>query len=224
MNVVVIEDDRRIACVLRQSLSEDGHNVYVSHRGDEGLELIASEHFDLALLDLMLPGMDGFSILEELRTQKCKTPIMVLTAKDSPLDIVHGLDLGADDYLTKPFQLAVLLARVRAVGRRGFGAACNELKAGALTLNMGEWSARRGSHTIPLTHKEFILLELLMRRPNHIVRRAQLIEAGWGYDGDVRDNTIDFYIHSLRSKIDSKGEPSLIRTVRSVGYMLALPE
>lgn len=224
MNIVVVEDDRRIAGVLQQGLTEEGHNVFVSYRGDEGAELIASEHFDMALLDLMLPGLNGFTILEHLRKEKCTIPILVLTAKDSPLDVVRCLDLGADDYLTKPFRMTVLLARVRAVSRRGFGLASNELSVGELVLTMGEWKARRGARSIALTKKEFVLLELLMRRSGHVVTRDQLVEAGWGYAGDVRENTIDFYIHSLRSKIDAKGEPSMIRTVRSVGYSLVAPE
>lgn len=220
MNIVVIEDDRRIAGVLQQGLIEEGHNVFVSYRGDEGAELIASKHFDMALLDLMLPGLDGFTILQHLRKEKCSMPILVLTAKDSPMDVVRCLDLGADDYLTKPFRMTVLLARVRAVSRRGFGLVSNELSVGELVLTMGEWKARRGTRSIALTKKEFVLLELLMRRSGRIVTRDQLVEAGWGYAADVSENTVDFYIHSLRSKIDAKGEPSMIRTVRSVGYLL----
>jgi len=224
MNVLVIEDDKRIAGVLQQGLAEDGHNVFLSHRGDEGAELIASEHFDVVVLDVMLPGMDGFSILKRARTTKCDVPILMLTAKDSMPDVVRGLDLGADDYLTKPFQLEVLLARVRAVSRRGHGASSNDLAVGDLVLDRGQRMARRAQRAIALTKKEFTLLELLMRRANQVVTRDQLIEAGWGYDADVRDNTIDFYISSLRSKIDAKGEPSMIRTMRSLGYAVALPQ
>jgi DNA-binding response OmpR family regulator len=139
-------------------------------------------------------------------------------------DMVRGLDLGADDYLTKPFQLEVLLARVRAVSRRGHGASSNDLAVGDLVLDRGQRMVRRAQRAIALTKKEFTLLELLMRRANQVVTRDQLIEAGWGYDADVRDNTIDFYISSLRSKIDAKGEPSMIRTMRSLGYAVALPQ
>ena len=224
MNVLVIEDDKRIAGILQQGLAEDGHSVFLSHRGDEGAELIASEHFDVVVLDVMLPGMDGFSILKRARTTKCDVPILMLTAKDSMPDVVRGLDLGADDYLTKPFQLEVLLARVRAVSRRGHGASSNDLAVGDLVLDRGQRMARRAQRAIALTKKEFTLLELLMRRANQVVTRDQLIEAGWGYDADVRDNTIDFYISSLRSKIDAKGEPSMIRTMRSLGYAVALPQ
>ncbi len=224
MNVLVIEDDRRIADVLQQGLVEDGHNVFVCYRGDEGADLIVSKHFDVVLLDLMLPGMDGLSIIRNVRASKCRVPILVLTAKDSMLDVVRGLDLGADDYLTKPFQLAVLLARIRAVSRRGFGAVSNDLAVGDLVLNRDQRVARRGDRTIPLTKKEFALLELLMRRSGQVVTRDQLIETGWGYDEDVRDNTIDFYIHNLRTKINAKHEPGMIRTIRAVGYSLVLPE
>ncbi len=223
MNVLVIEDDRRIANVLQQGLTEDGHSVFVSYRGDEGADLIVSEHFDVVLLDLMLPGMDGLSILKNVRASKCRVPILVLTARDAFPDVVRGLDLGADDYLTKPFQLSVLLARIRAVSRRGFGAISNDVAFGDLVINLDQRTARRGTRSIVLTKKEFLLLELFMRRSGQVITRDQIIETGWGYDGDVRDNTIDFYIHNLRSKIDAKGEPSMIRTIRAVGYSLVLP-
>jgi two-component system copper resistance phosphate regulon response regulator CusR len=223
MNLLVVEDDRRIASLLQQGLREDGHNVYLSHNGREGLDLITSSHFDVVVLDLMLPELDGFSILKRARVSKCEVPIVVLTAKDAIPDVVRALDLGADDYLAKPFHLEVLLARVRAVSRRGFGAVSEDMRLGDLVLHRSQRIARRGDRSIPLTKKEFLLLELLMRRANQIATRDQLIEAGWGYNEDVRDSTLDFYIHALRSKIDGKQEPSLIRTIRSVGYSLALP-
>jgi DNA-binding response OmpR family regulator len=220
MNVLVVEDDRRIANILRQGLVEDGHSVFLSHRGDEGVELIESEHFDVVVLDIMLPGLDGMSILARVRTKKCSVSIIVLTARDAMPDMVRGLDLGADDYLTKPFQLEVLLARVRAVGRRGHTATTNKLIVGELALDRNQRLVRRGTREIPLTKKEFILLELLMRRAGQVVTRSQLIEAGWGYDADVSDNSIDFYISSLRSKIGVDGTSSSIRTMRSLGYLM----
>ncbi len=220
MKLLVIEDDRRIARVLEQGLAEDGHSVFVCHRGDEGLELMQSQYFDVAVLDVMLPGCDGFSILQQTRRAKSSMPILILTARDGMTDIVRGLDLGADDYLTKPFQLEVLLARVRAMGRRGQAPLLDQLAFGDLVLDRGQKMLRRGDSEIPLTRKEFSLLELLMRRPQQVISRNELIEAGWGYDAEVSDNNVDFYMHSLRSKIDVKGQPSTIRTVRAQGYVL----
>jgi len=220
MNVLVIEDDKRIADILKKGLLEDGHQVEVSYRGDEGRDLVTSEHFDVVVLDVMLPGVDGFSILKHARGAKRAAPILMLTAKDSMMDIVHGLDLGADDYLTKPFHLEVFLARVRAVGRRGHIPQQSRLSVGDLTLDRNSRTALCGDEQIVLTKKEFVILELLMRRANQLVTRDQIITAGWGYDAEVRDNTVDFYMHSLRSKINRKDQPCAIRTLRSVGYLL----
>jgi two-component system, OmpR family, copper resistance phosphate regulon response regulator CusR len=220
MNVLLVEDDKRIAQVLEQGLEEDGHRVYTSHRGKEGCELIQSNHFDVAVLDVMLPEMDGFSILRQVRSAKCGVPILMLTAKDAMPDVVRGLDLGADDYLTKPFQLEVFLARVRAISRRGQIAQETDLNVGDLLLHRGSRTVYRNGTQLSLTKKEYVLLELLMRRANHIVTRDQLIEAGWGYDAEVRDNSLEFYIHSLRTKIDQADAPSRIRTIRALGYSL----
>lgn len=220
MNVLVVEDDKRIAQVLEQGLEEDGHQVYLSHRGKEGCELIQSRHFDVAVLDIMLPEMDGFSILRQVRGAKCNVPILVLTAKDTMPDVVRGLDLGADDYLTKPFQLEVFLARVRAISRRGQVVQDTDLSVGDIRLQRSNRTVDCNGRQLSLTKKEYILLELLMKRANHVVTRDQLIEAGWGYDADVRDNSLEFYIHSLRTKIDQPDAPSRIRTVRALGYSL----
>jgi two-component system copper resistance phosphate regulon response regulator CusR len=224
MNVLIIEDDKRIANVLRMGLLEDGHQVELSYRGDEGRDLITSEVFDVAVLDIMLPGADGFTILKHARAAKCAVPILMITAKDSMMDIVHGLDLGADDYLAKPFHLEVFLARVRAVGRRGDIPQLPQLSTGSLSLDRNMRMALRGGAQIDLTRKEYVILELLMRRANQVVTRDQIINAGWGYDADVRDNTLDFLIHSIRQKIDQKGRPSMIRTVRSLGYSMVTSE
>lgn len=224
MNVLVIEDDRRIANILKMGLLEDGHQVELSHRGDEGRELLRFRQFDVLVLDVMLPGVDGFSIVKHARAIKIAVPVLMLTAKDSMADIVRGLDLGADDYLTKPFQLEVFLARVRAIGRRGHIPEQPQLVVGDLVLDRSSRTVRRGESPVLLTRKEFAILELLMRRANHVVTRDRLIETAWGYGTEVRDNTIDFYMHSLRSKIDRSGRTSMIRTVRTLGYLLAPPE
>jgi len=220
MNVLIIEDDKRIAHILRMGLLEDGHQVELSYNGVDGRDLVTSDHFDVVVLDVMLPGMDGFSILEHARKRRRSVPILMLTAKDSMMDIVNGLDLGADDYLTKPFQLEVFLARVRAVGRRGQIPQQPRLTVGQLSLDRSTRLAFRGDEEIELTKKEYMILELLMRRVNQLVTREQIITAGWGYDADVRDNTIDFYMHSLRSKIRIEDQSISIRTVRSLGYLL----
>jgi two-component system copper resistance phosphate regulon response regulator CusR len=222
MKLLIIEDDRRIARVLKRGLTEDGHSAFVCHRGDEGLDLIKSQYFDVIVLDVMLPGLDGFSILKHARLSKCSSPILMLTARDAMSDIVRGLDLGADDYITKPFQLEVLLARVRAMGRRGQVPMLDVLTAGELVLDRGQKLARRGEMEIQLTRKEYVLLDLLMRKAQQVVSRDELIEAGWGYAAEVSDNSVDFYMHSLRSKINVKGKPSMIRTVRAQGYALNL--
>jgi DNA-binding response OmpR family regulator len=218
MNVLVVEDDKRIAHVLEQSLTEDGHRVFISNRGDEGVDLIVSSHFDLVVLDIMLPGIDGFTILKQIRSQKCTVPVLVLTARGEMPDMVRGLNLGADDYLTKPFQVDNLLARVRAVGRRGHKASADDITAGDLLLDRERRLIRRGPEEIALSRKEFLILDLLMRRMNKVVPRSHIIEAGWGFDADVSDNSVEFYVSSLRSKIDVAGRPSFIRTVRTIGY------
>jgi two-component system, OmpR family, copper resistance phosphate regulon response regulator CusR len=221
MNVIVVEDNKRLANILRQGLIEDGHQVVLSLRGDEGRDLLINSSFDAAVLDVMLPGLDGFSVLEQIRAQDCTVPVLMLTAKDTIPDIVHGLNLGADDYLTKPFQIQVFIARIRAVGRRGPTLQPKRLAVGDLVLNTGSRSAQRGNEEVVLTKKEYAILEVLMRRPNQVVTRNQLREVAWSYDAEVSDSSIDFYMHSLRSKIDVKGDESLIRTVRSLGYTMA---
>lgn len=220
MNILVIEDDRRIANVLRMGLLEDGHQVELAYRGDEGRDLLIGGDFDVGVLDIMLPGLDGFSILKHVRMARHGVPILMLTAKDTMTDIVHGLDLGADDYLTKPFHLDVFLARVRAVGRRKHIPQMPRLTVGNLSLDRSSHMVYRGEERIELTKKEYVILELLMRRANCVVTREQIIQAGWGYDADVRDNSIDFFLHSLRNKINQKDGLSVIRTVRSLGYLL----
>ena len=224
MNILVVEDNKRIGNILRQGLVEDGHQVVLSQRGDEGRDLLISAPFDVAVLDVMLPGLDGFGVLEQVRASNCTVPVLMLTAKDTMPDIVHGLNLGADDYLTKPFQIQVFIARIRALGRRGPVLQTKKLITGDLELDTVNRSARRGSDDITLTKKEYAILELLMRRINQVVTRNQLREVGWSYDAEVSDSSVDFYMHSLRSKIDIKGHDSLIRTVRSLGYSMVGPK
>jgi two-component system, OmpR family, copper resistance phosphate regulon response regulator CusR len=224
VNILVVEDDRRIANLLRMGLLEDGHQVELAHRGDEGRDLATDGDFDVVVLDVMLPGLDGYSILKHVRMTHGGVPILMLTAKDRMSDIVHGLDLGADDYVTKPFHLEVFLARVRAVGRRKHIPQVPRLTVGSLSLDRSTHRVYRGEEHIELTKKEYVILELLMRRANRIVTREQIVRAGWGYDADVRDNSIDFFLHSLRNKINKEGGFNAIRTVRSLGYLLEASE
>jgi two-component system copper resistance phosphate regulon response regulator CusR len=221
MRVLVVEDDQRVARLVERSLIEDGHAVMVSHDGAEGLDLARGENFDALVLDVMLPTMDGFAILKTLRSERRATPVLMLTARDTMQDTVSGLNLGADDYLTKPFHIDVLLARVRAVSRRGVVPQFTELKVGDLTLNRATHEVLCASRSVLLTHKEYILLELLMRRAGQVVPRSQLIEAAWGFDPSISDNSLDVCVSSLRSKLSSEDTSHYVRTIRGRGYMIS---
>ena len=220
MNIIVIEDNNRLSSILKQGLVEDGHQVMLCHRGDEGRDILLNSVFDVAVLDVMLPGLDGFTVLQQIRKQNCHTPVLMLTARDTMPDIVHGLNLGADDYLTKPFQLQVFIARIRAVGRRFPSIRASTLTVGDLVLDTSSRILNRGDEQIALSRKEYAILELLMRRANHVVTRNQVREVAWPFDADVSDSSVDFHMHSLRSKVDVKGSDRLIKTVRCVGYKM----
>jgi DNA-binding response OmpR family regulator len=221
MNVLVIEDDKRIASLVERALKEGGHRVSLSHNGREGADMILTDKYDVALLDIFLPGMDGFEVLERIRARHCKTPILVLTAVDAVPKIVRAFDLGADDYLVKPFIVEILLARVSAIARRIAAPEPEVVSAGGVTLDRDRRLAIRHGREIPLTRKQFELLEALIRRRGLITSREQLIEAGWGYVADVKENTLDVYIHGLRAKLEdqSDGDQPLIRTIHGSGYM-----
>jgi len=222
MNVLVIEDDRRIAGLLERGLSENGHRVSVSGNGREGAEMILGGEYDAALLDILLPGMDGLAVLEEVRAKRCKTPIMMLTAVDTVPKILEAFDLGADDYLVKPFMLEILIARLGAISRRRESTESLILQAGDLTLDRGRRTVMQNGRSIHLTRKQFNLLDLLMRRRGLVTSREDLIEAGWGHLASVKDNTLDVYVHGLRAKLEShlNGHQNLIRTIHGTGYML----
>jgi DNA-binding response OmpR family regulator len=224
MRILVVEDERRMAEVLRQGLMEDGHAVTVALEGRGGLALAEVGGFDLLILDCMLPGVSGFEITRQLRSRRNRTPILMLTARDAPGDVVHGLDTGADDYLTKPFSFDVLLARVRAVGRRGPIAQPVVLETSGLSIHLGTREVRRGARKIELTRTEYVLLELLMRNAGRVLTRESLIENVWGGDSEIESNTLDAFIRLLRGKIEAAGESRLLRTVRGVGYCLRAEE
>jgi two-component system copper resistance phosphate regulon response regulator CusR len=222
MNILVVEDDPRIANLLQRGLSDNGHEVALSANGCEAAEMMLGGSFDAALLDILLPGMDGLSVLECVRAKRCKTAIMVLTAVDAVPKILHAFDLGADDYLVKPFLLEILLARLGAISRRRKTTEPPVLTAGNLTLDRSRRVVTRDGKNIHLNRKQFDMLDLLMRRSGLITTREDLIEAGWGYLADVKDNTLDVYVHGLRAKLDppERGRQAMIRTVHGTGYIL----
>lgn len=220
MQILIVEDDQRLAHQLKKGLEENGHIVSLAFDGGDGLEVARQRHFDVLVLDVMLPTMDGFGIVRRLRSSGRKNPILMLTARDSAEDIVAGLDAGADDYLTKPFALKVLLARLRALARRKEVEPRTNLQISDLHLDPAEHVVRRGKSAIALTRTEFLLLETLMRNPGRVVTRDRLIEAVWGNVREVESNTLDVYVRQLRSKIEPAGSLKLIQTVRGVGYVM----
>ena len=218
MQVLVVEDERRMAELLRQGLEEEGHSVILAGDGKEGLAMAEAHAFDVIVLDVMLPEMDGFAVARKLRAARNQTPILMLTARDAPEDQIAGLNLGADDYLVKPFAFDVLLARLRAVSRRGPIPQPVQLQVQDLTLDPASREVTRGARRVALTRTEYSLLELLMRRAGRVVTRENLIEAVWGFESEVRSNTLDAFIRLVRDKVDAAGEAKLIHTVRGVGY------
>jgi DNA-binding response OmpR family regulator len=218
MKLLVVEDERKMADVLRKGLEEEGYAVTVARDGTTGLSYAQSGGFDGIVLDVMLEGLNGFDLARRLRHERNQTPILFLTAKDSIQDVVEGLNLGGDDYLTKPFSFEILLARLRALTRRGPAAQPVRLQVADLVLDLGTREVRRGNDRITLTKKEFSLLETLMRRPGHVVDRESLISAVWGFERDIESNTLDAFIRLLRGKVDQGRTPKLIQTIRGVGY------
>ena len=219
MRLLVVEDDQRMADLLRKGLQEEGYAVATAADGATAVEMAQSSQFELILLDIMLPGMDGFQVAQRLRREGNRVPILMLTARDATPDIVQGLDLGADDYLTKPFSFEVLLARIRALLRRGSASQSVKLRVGDLELDPGSHEVSRGGQALNLTRTEFSLLEYLMRREGRVIPRDTLIEAVWGYDRNIESNTLDAFIRLLRAKVEGDGGPRLIHTVRGVGYV-----
>ena len=203
---------------MRRALESDGHSVLLACDGDRALSLGRSMDIDVILLDLMLPRLDGFSILKKLREAKQRTAVIIVSARDTLADVVRGLDSGADDYLTKPFELDMLLARVRAVGRRAPASQPVDLTFEDLRLKPGSYELQRGGRTVALTRTEYALLEILMRRAGAIVPREVLMEEGWGRESDPSGANLYVFIRALRSKITQPGERELLHTVRGVGY------
>ena len=220
MHVLVVEDKRSLAGHLGRALEGEGYRVTLAYDGEQALRLGKTGAYDVMLLDLMLPRMDGYTVIRKLREERMRTQAIIVSARDSMQDIVHGLDAGADDYLTKPFALDVLLAKVRAASRRVLPAAPQTLAFEDLILRPHQYELRRGERVAALTRTECALLETLMRRARTVVPHGALIEAGWEADADVSHDSLYVFIRALRSKITQGGEPELLHTVRGVGYSL----
>jgi two-component system, OmpR family, response regulator len=223
MKVLLVEDDRKIASFVKKGLKEQGFQVDACDNGDDGYDLASGQAYDAILLDIMLPGRDGLSILRGLREAKNTVPVILITARSALQERVEGLNLGADDYLSKPFFLEELLARIHAVTRRASGEQLSLIQAGRLTVNLITREVRLGKEKVELTAREFSLLELLMRSPGRVLTRTQILEHVWGYDFDPQTNVVDVYVRRLRSKVDADPGAPLIETVRGVGYRFIKP-
>ncbi len=220
MRILLVEDEEKVASFIRRGLEEEHHAVDVALDGEEGLGLALVTPYDLVILDLMLPRLDGFRVLERLRDEAVQVPVLVLTARDRVDDKVRGLDLGADDYLTKPFAFEELLARARALLRRGKAKVSPVLSVADLSLDPAARRVTRGGNVIDLTAKEYALLEYLMRHHGRVLTRTMIAEHVWDQSFDSYTNVIDVYVNYLRKKIDHDYDPKLIHTVRGVGYVL----
>jgi len=220
MKVLLVEDDRKISSFIKKGLKEQGFLVDTCENGDEGYDLASEQAYDVLILDIMLPGRDGLSILRGLREKKITVPVIILTARSALQERVEGLNLGADDYLNKPFYMEELLARINAVTRRATGDQLSLMQSGPLTVNLITREVRLGKEKVELTVREFNLLELLMRSPGRVFTRTQILEHVWGYDFDPQTNVVDVYVRRLRSKVDTNSEAPLIETVRGVGYRM----
>jgi two-component system, OmpR family, copper resistance phosphate regulon response regulator CusR len=219
MKLLVVEDERRMLELLRRGLSEEGHTVSCAADGTEGLQLVRDHDFDLVILDVMMPKMDGFELARSMRVENNLTPVLMLTARDSVPDIVHGLDLGADDYMTKPFSFDELLLRLRAVRRAAVTPRKTRLQVGDLFLDISTRKATRDGRRISLTRTEYQLLERLMLHPGEVVPRELLIAAS---GREMGSNSLDSFMRLLRQKIDCDDRQKLIHTVRGVGYVMDL--
>ena len=220
MKILVVEDEQKIARFVQKGLKEFGFAVDVIGRGDEALEIIFDNPFDAIVLDIMLPGRDGLSILRALRERSNAIPVLILTARGEICEKVEGLDLGADDYLAKPFAIEELAARLRALIRRQTGESLVRYRIQDLTLDVATRIARRGNRRIDLTGREFSLLECLMRAPGRVFTRTQLCQHVWEYQFDAGTNLVEVYIQRLRRKVDDSEPTKLIQTVRGAGYRI----
>lgn len=220
MRILIVEDDSKMAELLQRGLAAEGHTVELAADGIAGYEKAMAQTFDAVVLDVMLPGSDGFAVTRRLRTQGNKVPILMVTGRDATTDVVRGLDLGADDYLTKPFSLEVLSARLRVITRRVSTEKTSLVQVGDLTVDRETHEVRRAGKLISLTKTEYVILDRLIARPGVVVSRDALVELAWGSERDVENNTLDVFIWQLRSKIEAGRASRLIQTVRGFGYAI----
>ena len=220
MRVLLVEDEVKMAALLRRGLGEQGFAVEVAGTGEEGVTMATATPYDTIVLDVMLPGIDGFEACRRMRAQRVGSPVLMLTARGAVGDRVAGLDGGADDYLTKPFSFAELLARLRALARRGQAEEMAPVEVGELRLDLAARQAWRGETEIELSAKELTLLEVFMRNPGHVLTRTRLLEHAWEYDYEHRSNVIEVYVRYLRRKIDQPFRVKSLETVRGAGYRL----
>ncbi len=220
MRLLIVEDEKKVAGFIKKGLEEETYAVDVAYDGEEGFHLAELNQYDMIILDLMLPKMDGLEVLTRLRDKKVNTPILLLTAKDAVEDKVMGLNKGADDYLTKPFAFSELLARVRSLLRRGQAETKTELKVSDLSLDMVSHKVNRNGEEIELTGKEYSLLEYFMRNEGKVLTRTMIAEHVWDYNFDTFTNVIDVYVNHLRKKIDKKYPVKLLHTLRGIGYVM----
>jgi DNA-binding response OmpR family regulator len=224
MRVLVAEDEKKVSNHIRNALRAEGFAVDEVHRGDDALEMAATSPFDAIVLDVMMPGRDGLSVLRSLRERRITTPVMLLTARGEVSERVEGLTLGADDYLSKPFAMDELVARVHALVRRQSGQGLTMLQVRDLSMNLVTREVSRAGRKIELVPREFALLQFLMQTPNRVLTRTQIIEHVWDYHFDTGTNVVDVYIQRLRRKIDDEHEVKLLQTIRGVGYALKAPQ
>jgi len=220
MRILIVEDEKKVASFIKKGMEEEYFTADVALDGKEGLKMATSEEYDAIIMDIMLPFIDGISLLKEIRKREIITPVLMLTVKDSLKDKVEGLDAGADDYLTKPFAFEELVARIRALLRRHESSKTPTLHVGELVLDLQSHKVLRGEQEILLTPKEYAILEYLMRNSNKVVSRTKLIEHVYEYHFDPETNIIDVYINKVRAKVDNNFDKPLIHTIRGIGYII----
>jgi DNA-binding response OmpR family regulator len=220
MRLLVVEDERRMLELLRRGLTEEGHSVMCACDGSEGLQKLREAEFDVVILDIMMPKVNGYEVARRMRSESNSTPVLMLTAKDAVPDIVHGLDIGADDYVTKPFSFRELLLRLRALRRPAESSENSKFQVADLVLDYATRQVERNGEKISLTRTEYCLLDRLVRDAGNVVPRESLIDSIWGTEQRVTDNSLDAFVRLLRNKVDGEGRKKLIHTVRGVGYTI----